>query len=397
MNLPRVKQTLLLFLGVCLLVASALGQPTPNVPAPNPPAPVPSKYRLVVDDVIGVLVIGFPELSVQTTVLPDGMISVPLLQDIEAKGRTTSEIAAELQSKWEKFVVRPRVTVSVVSRKHRYVYVGGQIAHPGQIEFRQNMRVLEAIAQAGGVLALSDLSRIEVVSDDGAHRTLDLTAPESKVGTDQDPMLREDDSIVVPEALRVNVIGQVVTPGPITYKPNMSVLDALQAAGGIRDDADLLNSAIERRSGKIPLDLDALLRHGDIDFNLKLQPGDTLFVPEARNRVYVFGAVNKPGFYLVKPKDRLLDALDFAGGMTTEADIRNVRYVECGPNHEPVKKIIINLDDVFKRGDLAKNLPIHPGDVIYVSFRKKPIGWVDLLSVLGSLNLIFNGGAKLIR
>lgn len=387
----QFKKAILLAIATCAL--ACLGVCQSPVQAPPPP----SKYRLVVDDVVGVLVIGFPELSVQTTVLPDGMISLPLLQDIEAKGRTTSEIAAEVQAKLEKIVVHPRVTVSVVVRKHRFVYLGGQVARPGQIEFRQNMRVLEAIAQAGGALPLSDLSRIEIVTDDGLHRTLDLTSPETKVGTDQDPMLHEDDSVVVPEALRVNVIGQVLTPGPIIYKPNMSVLDALQSAGGIKDDADLLNAAIERKSGKVPLDLDALLRHGDIDFNLKLQPGDTLFVPEARNRVYVFGAVNKPGFYLVKPKDRLLDALDFAGGMTNEADIRNIRYVECGPNHEPVNKVVINLDDVFKKGDLAKNLPIHPGDVIYVSFRKKTLSWVDLLSVLGSLNLIFNGGAKLIR
>ena len=393
----RFKQ-IIFVVAACVLAILAGGQSAPKNAGQVPQIPVAgARYRLVVDDVLSVLVIGFPELSVQATVLPDGMISVPLLQDIEAKGRTTSEIAAEIQSKLEKIVVRPRVTVSVVSRRHRFITVGGQVSHPGQFEFRQGMRVLEAIAQSGGVLPLSDLSRIEVVSDEGTHRTLVLTAPESKVGTEQDPVLHEDDSITVPEALRVNVIGQVATPGPIVYRPNMSVLDALQSAGGIKEDADLPNAAIERSTGKIPLDLDALLRHGDIDFNLKLQPGDSLFVPEARNRVYVFGAVNKPGFYLVKPKDRLLDALDFAGGMTGEADIRNIRYVECGPNHEAVNKVIVNLDDIFKKGDLAKNLPLHPGDVVYVSFRKKTINWIDLLGVLGSLNLIFNGGAKLIH
>jgi len=260
------------------------------------------------------------------------------------------------------------------------------------VEFRQDMRVLEAIADAGGVLTLSDMSRVELVGADGTHRTVDLTHPEDKAGTDGDPVLLPDDEVMVPEAARINVIGKVNTPGPVVFKAGMSVLDALQAAGGVRDDADLSGATIQRGSDKLPVDLDALLRLGDIDFNDKLQPGDTLFVPEARNRVYIFGAVNRPGFYFVKPKDRILDALNAAGGLTPDSDAKVVRFIHAATATAPSSKEVLNLDDLFRKGDVSKNIPVEPGDVIYVSFKRRTLGWSDLFSILGSLSIIFTGG-----
>jgi polysaccharide export outer membrane protein len=209
-------------------------------------------------------------------------------------------------------------------------------------------------------------------------------------------MLQPDDSILVPKAERINVIGKVNTPGAVAYRTGMSVLDALLDAGGVRDDANLAGATIQRGADKLPVNLDSLLRLGDIDFNLKLQPGDTLFIPEERQRVYVFGAVGRPGFYYVKPNDRILDALNEAGGMTPDADAKVVRFVRPGTDKQPTTKQVLNLDDLFHKGDISKNIPVEPGDVVYVSFRRRTLGWPDLISILGSLNLLFNGGAKLI-
>jgi polysaccharide export outer membrane protein len=347
----------------------------------------PGPYRLLTEDVVNVLVIGFPELSVQTPVLPDGTITVPLLENVIAAGRTTSELARELETRWNKLVVNPKVTISIVSRKKRFVIVSGLVAKPGQVEYRFGMRTLEALASAGGFLPLADSSRVELVHGDGSHTSLDLSEPLKMAG--KDPVLLPDDTLIVTEATRINVVGQVQNPGPVVYRPNMTVLDALQGAGGIKEDSDLDHALIKRGYVSVPVNLYALLRNGEMEQNVQLQPGDSVYIPERRNRVYVFGAVNKPGFYFVRPNDKLLDVLEQAGGMTPEADAKMVRYIQVGKNKDIANKFIVDLDQLFQKGDSTKNIPVQPGDVIYVSFRRKPVSWGDLNNILGTLNILF--------
>lgn len=82
-----------------------------------------SAYLLAPDDIVSVTVVNFPNLSTQATVLPDGTISVPILGSVKASGKTTEELAQYLAKEWDRFVVRPSVTVSVPEAEgHR----GGQ-------------------------------------------------------------------------------------------------------------------------------------------------------------------------------------------------------------------------------------------------------------------------------
>ncbi|KRD40088.1 sugar ABC transporter substrate-binding protein [Lysobacter sp. Root916] len=143
--------------------------------APPAAAPVADEYQIGVDDRVQVSVWRNPELSIVTPVRPDGMISVPLVGDVMAGGRTPDAVAKELQGKLATYVIEPQVTVIITElRSHEYlsrVRVTGAVRTPISIPFRQGMTVLDAVLAAGGVteFAAADRSSLHRKSGDGAQ------------------------------------------------------------------------------------------------------------------------------------------------------------------------------------------------------------------------------------
>lgn len=112
-------------------------------------------YQIGVDDIVQVSVWRNPELGITVPVRPDGMISVPLVGDVMAGGRTPTEVAADIQKKLADFVRDPQVAVILTElRSHEYlsrVRVTGAVRQPISIPYRQGMTVLDAVLAAGGV------------------------------------------------------------------------------------------------------------------------------------------------------------------------------------------------------------------------------------------------------
>ena len=121
-------------------------------------------YRSGVDDIVQVSVWRNPELGITVPVRPDGMISVPLVGDVTAGGRTPAEVSEDIQKKLSTFVRDPQVAVILTDlRSHEYlsrVRVTGAVRQPISIPFRPGMTVLDAVLAAGGVteFAASDRS-----------------------------------------------------------------------------------------------------------------------------------------------------------------------------------------------------------------------------------------------
>lgn len=353
-------------------------------------------YRLAGDDVIGVSVVNFPELSKpQIAVLADGMISVPVIPSFSVLGMTTSEVEKALTDKWSKFVINPSVSVSLVQKRKDSVLLYGYVIHPGATEYRPAMRLLEALGQAGGALVNGDLAHVTLTRKSGEKRVLDLSHPDKKQGTEVDIALQVDDVIYVP--LRhdvVSVTGEVRTPGEVEFKDDMTVQEAITAAGGYTSETADLSKALLQHNGKDqPLDLEALYRRGDTQYDRKLAPGDRLFIPEIKDRTYVFGSVNRPGFYKYKPGDTILDALNYAGGNTPEGDMGKVRLLHVSADKKSAKMDTFNMTKFFnpdKQGnvDLKSNATLHAGDVLYVPARKKKFGMNDLWGALTGVNLV---------
>jgi polysaccharide export outer membrane protein len=162
-------------LGLSLLLAGCAS--TGDLSAGAPPAAIPAApdYLIGVDDMVQVSVWRNPELGITAPVRPDGKISVPLVGDVMAGGRTPDAVAKDLQEKLATYVREPQVTVILTElRSHEYlsrVRVTGAVHQPVSIPYRQGMTVLDAVLAAGGVteFAAADRSSLHRVSGDTAQ------------------------------------------------------------------------------------------------------------------------------------------------------------------------------------------------------------------------------------
>ena len=112
-------------------------------------------YQIGVDDMVQVSVWRNPELGITVPVRPDGKISVPLVGDVAAGGRTPAAVAQDIQERLAVYVRDPQVAVILTDlRSHEYlsrVRVTGAVRQPVSIAYRQGMTVLDAVLAAGGL------------------------------------------------------------------------------------------------------------------------------------------------------------------------------------------------------------------------------------------------------
>lgn len=152
--------------------ASSGGNPTPP-PEQNPAAV--SEYLIGVDDLVQVTVWRNPELGITAPVRPDGRISVPLVGDVVAGGRTPSAVAADIQEQLATYVREPQVAVILTDlRSHEYlarVRVTGAVRQPVSIPYRQGMTVLDAVLAAGGTTEFAAADRSGLYRRDGDEGT----------------------------------------------------------------------------------------------------------------------------------------------------------------------------------------------------------------------------------
>jgi len=153
-------------LAVILLLLSTLSA-CANRGAPPPPEPVPGEkkpYVIGVTDVLHISVWKNPELTVQVPVRSDGMISVPLLDDIQAEGLTPLELKEVLTVALSEYISAPDVAVVVLEMNSNVVsMLGGGLPRSGVLPLRKEMRVLEAIAMIGGFTPFAKKNRIRIL------------------------------------------------------------------------------------------------------------------------------------------------------------------------------------------------------------------------------------------
>ncbi len=185
---------------VLVALASACATDAP-APPPEMVAGERKPYVIGVTDVLGITVWKNQELSVAVPVRPDGKISVPLLDDVQAEGLTPEELKEVLTEALSEFIAAPDVTILVQEMNSQLVYLlGAGVAGNGALPLRKEMRVLEAIATMGGftiwakknrvrILRKTRTGMVEYVFNYGAY--LAGKAPDSNI------VLRAGDTIVV--------------------------------------------------------------------------------------------------------------------------------------------------------------------------------------------------------
>lgn len=156
-------------------------------------------YRIGVEDELQISVWREPELSMPVVVRPDGMITLPLLSDVQAIGLKTEELQALLTEKFKSYVNDPQVTVIVRTIRSRKVYLAGQVSRQGAFPLNGRKTVTELIVEAGGLGPFAKKGSIYVLrNQDGRQVRLPLNYSKVIAGKVKDIELLPGDMVIVP-------------------------------------------------------------------------------------------------------------------------------------------------------------------------------------------------------
>lgn len=159
-------------------------------------------YKVGPGDVVKINVWKHDELSQQVTVRPDGAMTMPLIGDIKAEGKSADEIALDIGARVHKyFQDQPPVTVQIAEVKSYKVYVVGEVQRGGEFTPNHQISVLHGLALAGGFTRFANADRIVIVRKDarGERRIpFDYSAVVEKGDLQQNLALQSGDTVVVP-------------------------------------------------------------------------------------------------------------------------------------------------------------------------------------------------------
>ena len=196
-----------LLLALCMGAQEAAGKQHPqaitsaaNELAKNVATQDPS-YVIGSQDMLDISVWREPDFSRTVPVRPDGKISLPLLNDMQAAGLTPSQLAAELTKSLNKFVTNPQVTIIVTQINSQRFYVLGEAARPGAYSLIPEMTILQALSNAGGFTTYANSKKIYLLrQENGKQQKLLFNYKDVIAGkrTEQNIVLKNGDTIVVP-------------------------------------------------------------------------------------------------------------------------------------------------------------------------------------------------------
>lgn len=157
-------------------------------------------YRIGAEDVLQVSVWDNKELTLSVVVRPDGYISLPLIQDVQAEGLTAPELAALIRSKLLQFIKEPQVSVIVTQVNSPKVYVIGNVARPGVYPLRGELSVLQVLSMAGGFTEFASPRGIRIVRGSSAGQEIRKINYNRMIedGGQGNYLLAPGDTIVVP-------------------------------------------------------------------------------------------------------------------------------------------------------------------------------------------------------
>ena len=239
-------------------------------------------YVLGPGDVLDIRVWDNNDLNQTVFIAPDGNLSLPLVGQVPAGGKTIQQLQDELTKQYSKAVRVPSVAVILKEIRSRPIHLVSGFAKTEIIQLTRPMRILEIIPLGGG---------INTTAVDGERAF--IVRGNEKISVNLDRLLTGDlsqnielaafDSIIIPNAEMVYVQGEVRTPGAIKYRSGLTLGRAVTLMGGTTNMAapgrtDLLRTG----ESTIRVDLDKILRDSADNPDVLLRPGDVIIVPVRR-------------------------------------------------------------------------------------------------------------------
>lgn len=160
---------------------------------------VPAAFKIGVGDVLHISVWEEPQFTETAVVRPDGAISIPLVADVVVAGLTPESAGKTLTERLEKFVHKPRVTVTVQEIHSRMVYITGEVQRPGEYPLMDSMNVVQLVARSGGLTDFAKKNQLYVLrSANGARVNVDYRKILKGQTPEQNLQLAPGDTVVVP-------------------------------------------------------------------------------------------------------------------------------------------------------------------------------------------------------
>jgi polysaccharide export outer membrane protein len=294
--------------GVTEPIPSESRAPQPDLPVEPPNQRTAENQRIGPNDLLEIIVLEDAELNRSARVRATGEISLPLLEDVPAAGRTPRELELELEGLLRaRYVLDPHVSVQIVETESQAVSVVGAVNRPGVFQIRGARSLLEVLALAGGLSAEAGDGVLVVRSSARAGAAEDLAAADA-VEVDLEALLESGelrhniavypgDVVKVKPAGLIYVVGEVNRPGafPLERGGGLTVVQAIALGQGLRSMAARGRTMIIRTTAagermEIPVDLGDVLAGRALD--PRLEEKDIVFVPNSTTRAVALGVVD---------------------------------------------------------------------------------------------------------
>ena len=224
--------------------------------------------KLGVGDAVRVTVFQQPDLTLETRVDEKGAILMPLIGQVKVAGLTTTAASVQIADalKQGKFLNNPQVNVALTTLRSRQVSVLGLVARPGRYALDEtSAQLADVIAAAGGVLPTG--SETVMVTRNGKEQKVELLGKSFA--------LQGGETVYVDRAPVFYIYGEVTRAGAYRVEPNMSVMQAIAAGGGITPRGSDRRLKLRRAAP------DGKWIETDVSLQERVRPEDVIYVREA--------------------------------------------------------------------------------------------------------------------
>lgn len=199
--------------------------------------PKENPYRVGIDDVLDISVLGYDNLKTVSAVTTDGSISFPYIGTVHVKGMSVSDIEKEISKRLASgYIKYPVVSVSLINSKSVKFFVYGEVKNPGKFILEDNMTVLKALSAAGGITPDGIYGAIRLKrkqENRNEYREISIDLKNIKEGVHNGDMpINPEDIIIIERNKSFFVYGEVSKPGKFTLEDGTTVLKAISIAGG---------------------------------------------------------------------------------------------------------------------------------------------------------------------
>jgi protein involved in polysaccharide export with SLBB domain len=313
-----------------------------------------------------------------------------MLGQVQAAGKTVSQLADDLTTMLEEYVINPVVSVIQIGGVPRLVSVLGAVQARGTYDVRQYPTVLTVLAAAGGATPEADMARALLVRD-GERALIVKEVIGGEPVIPEDMTLQAGDAIIVPSLVEraIQVVGAVARPGLVALEEGLTASRAVLMAGGATETADLTRAQLLRGNKRIDLNLRPLLqpdkaREGEEALDVTVQLEDVLIVPPAHTQaVFLIGAVAAPGPQPANEARMASKAVVMAGGATINGDLSHAYVLRDGQQIGLELTPLLDPDNA-PEGAEGIDASLQAGDVVVVP-EHKPIFIIGAVNNPGGL------------